>query len=353
MALSWRTVILCVTSCVSCSQPQVAVSSDVAGQPLPALVLVQQGAEGGWSHYRLEGATRPVDLFVTRDDQPKPVVFLLHGSGCAPLMTVQPENTYRTTSIFQDAITPELMRVHFVMVEQQGVEPLRFSPSMTQEQKLEAFERTERECTTEFFENKTKNVRVDDALAAMEAVAMEPWARQIIVAGHSEGTDVTTGVLRREPSVEIAAAGLFASATPIRFWGGYVASGGGREAFQRRFDRIRMLQRADDDFMYEGLPARRWKTFWLDSTPMEDVRKSAVPLFVTHGTRDETILAPDLFVLEAIRQQPERALRYVVVEEGNHAFETPDGRWRIPELMNNFLDWAVDPNRVTAVEVLR
>jgi hypothetical protein len=51
-----------------------------------------------------------------------------------------------------------------------------------------------------------------------------------------------------------------------------------------------MLQIADDGVMYEGLPARWWKTFRLESTPLNDVRQSTVPLFVAHGTRDGTIL---------------------------------------------------------------
>jgi hypothetical protein len=50
----------------------------------------------------------------------------------------------------------------------------------------------------------------------------------------------------------------------------------------------------------------RWKTFWLASTPIEDVRDSMVPLFVAQGTRDDTTLSADLFALEAIRHDPNR-----------------------------------------------
>jgi hypothetical protein len=86
------------------------------------------------------------------------------------------------------------------------------------------------------------------------------------------------------PTSNIAAAALFASAGPTPFYGGYVARGAGdRQQFQSVFDRIRKLQSAEDDSMYQGLPARRWKTFWLDSTPIDDVRDSTVPLFVAQG----------------------------------------------------------------------
>jgi dipeptidyl aminopeptidase/acylaminoacyl peptidase len=101
--------------------------------------------------------------------------------------------------------------------------------------------------------------------------------------------------------------------------------------------------------MYQGLPARRWKTFWLDSTPIDDVRDSTVPLFVAQGSLDDTTLSADLFVLEAIRRQPLRPLRYVVLEQGNHAFETPDGKSRLSDLFDDFLRWALDDTRKTSL----
>jgi len=105
-----------------------------------------------------------------------------------------------------------------------------------------------------------------------------------------------------------------------------------------------MLQRADDNFIYEGHPARRWKTFWLESTPLDDVRESTVPLFVAQGTRDGATLPADLFALEAVRQQPHRPLRYVVVPDGGHAFDTPDGKSHLGQLFEDFVHWALDAN---------
>jgi pimeloyl-ACP methyl ester carboxylesterase len=225
---------------------------------------------------------------------------------------------------------------------------------MTHEQKLQAFERAGNECTPEFYKNATKTVRVADVLHAIEAVSSQPWARSVILVGHSEGTHVATGVLSRVRNGTIVGAALFASAGPVQFWSGSVSSGGtSRESFQSAFDRMRMLQSAPDDFMYKGLPARRYKTFWLDSTPIEDVRDSDVPLFVAQGTRDGTVMASDLFAMEALRQQPKRPLRYVVVEGGDHAFEMPDGTSRVATLFDDFLNWVLDPKRSTSTAVLR
>jgi dipeptidyl aminopeptidase/acylaminoacyl peptidase len=225
---------------------------------------------------------------------------------------------------------------------------------MTDADKQASFARAERNCGDEYFETSTKPRRVADAIAAVRALSHQPWVREILLAGHSEGTQVVTGILKELRDVKITTAGLFASMGPVRYFCGYAARGlGDYELFNRTVDRMRMLQRADDDFISEGLPARRWKTFWLASTPIEDVRDSPVPLFVSQGTRDDTTLCSDLFVMEAIRQQPDRPVRYVVVDHGNHVFETPDGRWRVSELFMEFLAWSLNGNRQTQVSVLR
>ena len=295
-----------------------------------------------------------VPVFVMHDLQPKPVVFLLQGSGCSPAFTVEASGRFDTTSLFQDVLVRESNRVHFAVVEKPGVTPVRFTASMTHEQQLQAFERAGNECTPEFYKNATKPVRVADVLEAIAAVSAQPWARGIVLVGHSEGTHVATGVLRRARNGTVAGAALFASAGPVQFWSASVSSGdASRESFQSAFDRMRMLQNAPDDFMYKGLPARRYKTFWLESTPIEDVRDSDVPLFVAQGTRDGTVMASDLFAMEAVRQQPKRSLRYVVVEGGDHAFEMPDGTSRVATLFDDFLNWVLDPKRQTGIGVLR
>jgi pimeloyl-ACP methyl ester carboxylesterase len=325
--------------------------NEVAVDPSPrALSPVLLASGGSWSEYSIEGPARKIRLFLARDDQPKPIVFLLQGSGCGPSFTIDEHGTYHSTSLFQDVVAAASRRVHFAVIEKPGVAPFKFDAAMTQEEKRRAFERARFRCSQEFFENETKTVRVDDVLVAMTALAGQPWASGFILVGHSEGTHVATGVLRSRPAERVLAAALFASAGPTPFWSGYVSEGGTRAGFERAFNRIRMIQTTDEGLM--GFPARRSKSFWLESTPLDDVRESIVPLFVAHGTRDGTILAPDLFVIEAARQQPTRSLRYVVLENGDHAFETAPGASRIPEIFNDFLNWALDTDRITGTAVL-
>ena len=192
-------------------------------------------------------------------------------------MTAQPDGTLKDTSLFQDFVAPRLNALHFALLEKRGIPLLRFSGNMNQQAKISAFREAGEHCAPDYLANATKQSRVEDVVATTRALTREPWARQLILVGHSEGTHVVTGVLRVTNPSEVAAAALFASAGPIPFFGGYVARGAGdRAQFESTFDEIRMLQRQDDDFVYQGLPVRRWKTFWLDSTPVDDVRATII-----------------------------------------------------------------------------
>lgn len=322
---------------------------------LPALEVMHDGSVGGWSAVRIRSGSTAVDAYLVHDQRPKPVVILMQGSGCMPAFTIDGDGTYRSTSLFQDAVSPALARVHFAMVEKRGVSPVQFQPGMTQAQKVAAFERASTDCSSTFFENATKEGRVADVRLLMEALVPRPWVTGFILVGHSEGTHVATGILKAYRSASITAAGLFASAGPTPFWGGRYSTSDStaRRDFERNLDRLRQLQQADDNAMHDGLPARRWKTFWIQSTPLDDIRDTDVPLFVAQGSRDGTLLPADLFVMEAVRQNATRPVRYVVVQGGDHAFETAPGRSRVVDLFDDFLRWAFDPKRTTGTTVLQ
>jgi hypothetical protein len=113
-----------------------------------------------------------------------------------------------------------------------------------------------------------------------------------------------------------------------------------------------MLQHSSDDFIYKAFRRAVGKPLAAEY-PMDDVRESVVPLFVAQGTRDGTSASADLFTLEAIRQQPNRPIRYVVVEQGDHGFETSDGKSHLSALFDDFVGWARDTNRHSGLGVLK
>ena len=260
----------------------------------PALDILHDGPGGGWSAVRIRSGSTAVDAYLAHDQRTKPVVILLQGSGCMPAFTIDADATYRPTSLFQDVVSPALDRVHFAIVEKRGVSPLQFQPGMTQAQKVTAFERASTDCGSAFFENATKEGRVADVCLLMETLAAQPWVTGFVLVGHSEGTHVASGVLRTDRSAPIRAAGLFASAGPTPFWGG------------------------------------RYSTS--DSTARRDFERN-------------------LDRLQAVRQNATRPVRYVVVQGGDHAFETAPGMSRVSDLFGDFLKWALDSNHTTGTRI--
>src|SRR6266542_1282551 len=179
------------------------------GEQSPALTLVSSPPKGYWARYRLNAGDRVVDIYIAHDVQPKPVLVLIQGSGCTPLMTVDPDGTFHDTTLFQDFIPSRLRSMHFVLVGKRGVQPLRFSVGMSQQQKIDAFQTAEHDCSPEYLRNVTKQSRVDDIVAIVRSLASQPWAQEIMLAGHSEGTLVATGALHEMKDSEVTAAALF------------------------------------------------------------------------------------------------------------------------------------------------
>jgi hypothetical protein len=183
-------VALALAALSGCSSPrdrssQSSASTAVPSTRFPALSLVGSARLGHWARFRVDSTDHVVDVYVAHDAQPKSVVILIPGSGCAPLVTVDPDGTLHDTTLFQDLIAPRLRRLHFAIVEKRGVDPLRFSEGMSQRDKLNDFSRAGRDCSSTYLKNVTKHTRVEDIAVTVRALARQPWARQIILAGHS------------------------------------------------------------------------------------------------------------------------------------------------------------------------
>src|SRR5829696_4136400 len=75
-------------------------------QTRPAQVPAAGGtaAPAAWTPYQVEGADHTITLYLAHDRTPKPLVVLIHGSGCAPVMTIDVDGVLRDTSVFQDVV---------------------------------------------------------------------------------------------------------------------------------------------------------------------------------------------------------------------------------------------------------
>lgn len=320
------------------------------GRVRPRLAQVRVLPDTMWAQYRLTTSVRDIDAYVIRDEQPKPTVVLLQGSGCLPLFTVDYAGGFHATSIFEDVVRARSQQFHFVLVEKQGVTPLVFPQNMTLEQQRARFKAVaDGDCTSNYFAHETKTRRVEDAEAVVDALTDEAWVRGVLVAGHSEGSDVAAGLLRVDQERHVIAAGLLTGAGPTQFFSGDET----RDSFARHVSDLLAMRDAPEDQMWEGHAARRWKSYAIDSSPLDDVRDSPTPIYVAHGGREPNLRSADVFVLEALRQQPRRPLRYVVVADGDHGFTTRDGRDHFLQVFDDFTSWATTPHPPTAVGVLK
>jgi hypothetical protein len=92
-----------------------------------ALKMVRQTEWEPWEAWRLRRAERPpLDVFFAHTSEPKPLVVLLQGSGCAPLLAIAEGGRLRMSSLL---VQPEDLAadVHLMAVEQVGSSPGRRS----------------------------------------------------------------------------------------------------------------------------------------------------------------------------------------------------------------------------------
>jgi hypothetical protein len=111
-------------ACGSDSKPASA-PADRNDSVRPVLRAVHEAPGPAGSLYETPGHGRTVQVFVSHDREPKPVVFLLRGSVCAPAFTAEADDRFDQANLFQDVLPRESSRVHFAIVEKPGVATLR------------------------------------------------------------------------------------------------------------------------------------------------------------------------------------------------------------------------------------
>ncbi len=302
-----------------------------------------------WEAWQVTRADAPdLDVYVERDDEPRPVVVLLQGSGCTPLFFTFPMGM-GSSLIFLSQLRERDHPVHYVTVEKRGVES--FGP------RPEGDPGTAEGCSEEYLEGLAKPLRVQDVVDAIEALSDEPWAEQILVAGHSEGVAIASGVAAQLDD-QLTAVGLFSSAGPSQLadFAMYSHRTGDASEVSETFDDILQLTTEPDELdSWGGHPVERWTSFAVDTTPLEDLRDTSVPVFVTHGTEDRAsaIESADVFVVELLRTDSQRPLSYLRLHDVDHGLQIRDTEIsRMDDVFDHFLDWALsdDPPREIIVD---
>lgn len=190
-----------------------------------------------------------------------------------------------------------------------------------------------------------------DVVAAVRALARQDWVGPIYLLGHSEGADVAAGAGKTLGSA-IAGVGLLSGAGATRFFDSV--------AVAHRHSDLAGVKSALDDLIaltgdhppaeYSGASNVRQVTYAIDSTPLDDLRMTTLPLFVAGGTEDEKapIESADLFVAEILRNKT-RGVKYLILPGMDHGYNTADGTSHMVQVIGAFLDWTATAKKERSV----
>ncbi len=242
-----------------------------------------------------------------------------------------------STALFSEFTAAQLERVHVVWVERRGLQS--FGPLPPSE---EAAERLAH-CTTAHG-GVSKRERVADVAAVADAFARSPFVESIYVVGHSEGAYVASGVVK-QLGHSVKAVGLLSGPGPTQFFDWLVQArrDNDSQAALRVLRDMVWLTSGNATGDYRGAAIERQLTYSIESTSIDDLAQSKVPIFVAQGTEDSKapVESSDLFVAEALRDR-ERRIRYLTLPGLDHGYrDAKSGKDYAPHVLDAFLDWAL------------
>lgn len=303
-----------------------------------------------WDYWKISGEDGyQTDTYVVSDKKEKPLVIMVPGSKCIPLFLVKRQNGKKrllSTLIFQDAVNNVPSKVHFAAVERHGIKsftdvPEKFPPC------------------TETYGGFTKESRVKDVVNAVRAFSREKWVKEIFLVGHSEGADVVSGVAKYLGNKgleknKVKVIGFLSSGGPTQFFDHIEEErlSGNHEGAKEVFDELLSFTGGKPSAEYRGFPAKRYQTFAIDSTPLDDLKDLSIPVFIAHGTADRNspIVSDDLLAAELLRQNKDRKVKYLMLKDLDHGYWLDENNWYGDLVFNKFLEWAMNINRNREVE---
>jgi pimeloyl-ACP methyl ester carboxylesterase len=305
-----------------------------------------------YEQWRVERADAPaLDVFVARKDrQRRPLVVFIQGSHCLPLFMLADRDGERrelSTFLLHSVLSKELQRAHFAAVERRGLKSFGAPPASEEEARAAA------PCTQQRG-GVSKVERVKNVADVVTALASQPWVDGVFVVGHSEGAYVASGVVHHLRDVGVSGVALLSGPGPTQFFDFVLEARhqNDQAAVKRVFDEMIWVTGPDAKGDYRGADVARQVTYSVDSTSIDDLRGSKVPIFVAGGTRDDKaqIEGADVFVAEMLRDR-ERTLRYVILSGLDHGYIDADGKDHSGEVLTALLDWALAPDKDRSVVV--
>ncbi len=284
-----------------------------------------------------------LDIYLRQDGRRKPVLVFLPGSGCFPTILKIKAGERMALGLTSPVLAMDLQNalgVHVAMLERRGIESLS-----------EAIERED--ATPERLLSKhpcsarnggvTLEDRVDDSLRQLHAIATQPWAGPLLLVGTSEGADVAAAIAAKQPTLPISALLLIGGAGPSQFFDLATLQREAKsgEGIAKVFADYLSFLDGNPPVEYLGYPFQRWKSFAIDATPLDNLLKTQIPVFIAHGELDKSvpIASADLLVVELMRQQKRRAIYYWAVAGADHSLSDAKGN-HLPKIIETFIAWA-------------
>jgi pimeloyl-ACP methyl ester carboxylesterase len=230
-----------------------------------------------------EGAP-DVEYFISKPDQPAPLVLFIQGSGCAPVFSGL-GTQQRSSNVF-GYIDLALQGRYAVMVVNKPFAPKQAPAG----DGIVA-------CPTEFNEYFTLENWVRDLGRAVDHAAQLPWVRpgSALVLGVSEGATVAAGLAEKEGRVtDVALIGASGPSQYYDFVLGAYAAAGGDDQIKRRLDeleatRLKIAAAPDSaKLLAWGHPYKRWSSFFRMSST-QALLKAQARVYIVGGMRDASV----------------------------------------------------------------
>lgn len=304
------------------------------------------GPMAGLVRVKLQSASNDrLDLYVRHDEKKKPVLVMLPGSGCFPMfqkIKMGEKVGLALTSPMISTAEQSTMNVHLAMLERRGI--LSFGDAINQEDAAPEKQLAQRPCSAKNG-GVTLQDRVDDSLIQLQSIAAQPWAGPILLVGTSEGADVAAAISASAKNISIDGILLIGGAGPTQFYDLLTMQrqSKNREGVVQVFNDYQAFLDKKPPSHYLGYPSARWSSFAIENTPLDNLLKSRMPVFVAHGELDSSVpvSSVDLMVMELMRRQKDRPIYYWAMSGADHSLGTEKGN-QLTSVIAEFARWIAD-----------
>ncbi|MFZ2959420.1 MAG: hypothetical protein WA705_21240 [Candidatus Ozemobacteraceae bacterium] len=285
-------------------------------------------------------ATGPtIDCYAVglQKDKARRVFLVVPGSKCIPLFVYKSAKSRTlSTLMFYDALLDKEFNCNVIGIERRNLKSFQeFSERLVTQK-----------CSDEYGSVEKKD-RVADVVVALERIAAQNWVGEIALIGHSEGSDVVCGVAHELgdaglSALKVKAICCLSSSGAVQFFDHIVESRlYKKQTTQAVFDELLSFTNRTVHGEYRGFPVRRYFSYAIETTPLDEIRRMKIPVFIAHGSDDKNvpIISDDLFAAELFRANGFRRVKYLILDGLDHNYNDSTGESHSGVVLQSVIDW--------------